>query len=245
MSELADKPHNIDHEPLADNEEMALKYGLEPDHPAVQEIIDARDVLTSTLNELGRKMVELAETKRELGETALRLAEVRADSFDKLTSLPLPSLATRVANEMFLHVGGDRSIDPIGVVCTQTDIEKFKEINAAVNRDGGDKYIISKGAFLKSIVRDTDILSRWGGDEFVIVSPVFPGSSVEQVIEELDKRLYAIPQSPKFAKRIRWDHAIWVQGDDLDSILDRIDITTDEGKARAKESAVNQLYSLS
>ena len=187
---------------------------------------------------------ELDNVKAQLAESELQLAKARADSYDKLTALPSRSLASRMANEMFLRIGGERSIDPIGAVCTQTDIEKFKEINRNKGYAGGDKYIASKGAFLKIIARDTDILTRWGGDEFVIVSPVFPGSSVDQVIENLDLRLSNIPQSPDFPGRIRWDHSTWAQGDDLDSMVARIDITTDAGKARANTSIVNQLYSI-
>jgi diguanylate cyclase (GGDEF)-like protein len=187
---------------------------------------------------------ELELVRGKLAETELKLAEAQADSYDQLTGLPSRSLASREANRLFTRIGGDRLIDPISAVCTQTDIVDFKKINADHGFNGGDSFILEKANFLKGYVRDTDILSRWAGDEFVILSPVFRGSSVEQVIRELDKRLTNIPNSPRFAEQIRWDHSVWQQGDDLDAMLSRIDITTDEGKAKAKVSRINQQYSI-
>jgi diguanylate cyclase (GGDEF)-like protein len=187
---------------------------------------------------------ELEKTKAQMAQTETQLAEARADSYDRLTGLPLPSLVSRYANEMFLHIGGDRLIDPIGAVGTQTDIVGFKEINQKLKWEGGNSFIRTKSDFLRVIVRDTDLLARWGGDEFVILSPIFRESSAEEVIGFLDERLSKIPQSANFAKQIRWNHTPWNQGDDLESMLARIDITTDEGKAKAKTSMINPLYSV-
>lgn len=187
---------------------------------------------------------ELEKTRAQMAQTETKLAEARKDSYDRLTGFPLPSLACRYANEIFLHIGGERVIDPIGAVCTQTDIVGFKEINSKLKREGGDDFIKTKANFLKAKIRDTDLTSRWGGDEFIILSPVFRGSSAEEVVEIIDNILCEIPQSPDFAKQIRWGHSVWKQGDDLEAMLSRIDITTDEGKAIAKESTINQLYAI-
>ena len=48
------------------------------------------------------------------------------------------------------------------------DIDHFKEINDTYGHDAGDRVLIESGAILKRCLRNTDIVSRYGGDEFCI-----------------------------------------------------------------------------
>jgi len=51
------------------------------------------------------------------------------------------------------------------------DIDHFKKINDSFGHDIGDKVIISFANVLRNSVRKTDIISRFGGEEFVIALP--------------------------------------------------------------------------
>ena len=53
-------------------------------------------------------------------------------------------------------------------VCMFLDIDHFKEINDTYGHDAGDRVLIESGAILKRCLRNTDIVSRYGGDEFCI-----------------------------------------------------------------------------
>ncbi|WP_111979547.1 GGDEF domain-containing protein [Algibacillus agarilyticus] len=48
------------------------------------------------------------------------------------------------------------------------DIDWFKTINDTYGHDRGDKILIDLSVILKIITRDTDIVARWGGEEFLI-----------------------------------------------------------------------------
>ncbi len=48
------------------------------------------------------------------------------------------------------------------------DLDNFKEINDIYGHDRGDKLLKKISDILRENVRDTDYISRWGGDEFVI-----------------------------------------------------------------------------
>lgn len=51
------------------------------------------------------------------------------------------------------------------------DVNGLKKINDTYGHEKGDEAIVRTGALLKSLCRQTDIVSRLGGDEFAILMP--------------------------------------------------------------------------
>jgi diguanylate cyclase (GGDEF)-like protein len=49
------------------------------------------------------------------------------------------------------------------------DLDRFKNINDAFGHSKGDKVLIQIGRILKESVRDVDTVSRFGGDEFILI----------------------------------------------------------------------------
>ncbi|MFD2271929.1 GGDEF domain-containing protein [Undibacterium arcticum] len=48
-------------------------------------------------------------------------------------------------------------------------MDEFKSINDRYGHDAGDQFLITVAARLKTAVRTTDVVARYGGDEFVIL----------------------------------------------------------------------------
>ena len=65
------------------------------------------------------------------------------------------------------------------------DINGLKLINDAFGHEAGDNLIIRTAELLKSNVRNTDILSRTGGDEFAIFLPNTSNDVVQKVVDRI------------------------------------------------------------
>jgi diguanylate cyclase (GGDEF)-like protein len=192
------------------------------------------------------EMMAAGVTIDSLARFFARLRYARVDQLDVRTGLLLPGPATRIADQILARIENkdSRSIDPIGAVAFKTDIVGFGKINDALGYPGGNRFLRAKADFLRAIVRDTDVLSRWGGDEFVILAPTFLDHTNEEVRNRIEERLYDIPSSEDFPKRIRWGCAFYTSKDDFVGMVDRIDITSTEAKKKSKKSRVNSLYSV-
>ena len=51
------------------------------------------------------------------------------------------------------------------------DIDHFKKVNDAFGHDAGDQVLKMIASIVKSSIRETDTLGRWGGEEFMILLP--------------------------------------------------------------------------
>lgn len=57
------------------------------------------------------------------------------------------------------------------------DIDKFKDVNDTYGHQSGDKVLIEMARIINSNIRSTEIVARWGGEEFIIIAP---GCGLEQ-----------------------------------------------------------------
>ena len=62
-----------------------------------------------------------------------------------------------------------------GVAAIFIDLNRFKEINDTLGHAAGDDLLIYVASALRGAIRDTDLLGRLGGDEFLIVARDVPG----------------------------------------------------------------------
>lgn len=101
---------------------------------------------------------------------------------DVLTGLPNRLLLEDRVNQAMLK--SKRSSKPMGLVFV--DLDRFKNINDTLGHEIGDQLLMQAAQRGLSVLRDTDTLSRQGGDEFVIVLP------------ELEQRQDAMHATRKF-----------------------------------------------
>jgi len=86
---------------------------------------------------------------------------------DVLTGLPNRLLLEDRVSQAMLK--SKRSSRPMALVFI--DLDRFKNINDTLGHDVGDQLLVQAAQRGLSVLRDTDTLSRQGGDEFVVVLP--------------------------------------------------------------------------
>lgn len=80
---------------------------------------------------------------------------------------------------------------PISLI--MADMDYFREVNEGYSHEIGDKYIVEVAKIFKESVRKTDIITRFGGDEFTLILPeTGPGEAgelaekIRSSVEKLD-----------------------------------------------------------
>lgn len=109
-------------------------------------------------------------TERVDAET--RLAEAHTEMARRATSDPLTGLANRTLLSERLDAAlaaSSRSGRQVGLL--MIDLDRFKPINDDYGHAAGDMMLVAVATRLRSVVRETDLVARIGGDEFVILSP--------------------------------------------------------------------------
>lgn len=170
----------------------------------------------------------------EIKKNQIQLEELA--HFDVLTNLP---------NRFSLHHHLDFIIKDSKRKKTRfallfIDLDRFKNINDAYGHDIGDEVLRQVSKRLKSLLRDSDIVARIGGDEFVIVlNDIKTTKSVEKISQSILKQLenpFTISQIDHF---ISGSIGISLYPDDAD---DRISLLkyADIAMYKSKESGKNR-----
>jgi diguanylate cyclase (GGDEF)-like protein len=97
-------------------------------------------------------------------------------------------MTTRIEHEKELVDKGGKPFSLIMV-----DVDNFKQINDIYGHDGGDFVLINLAHLISLCLRKTDMVSRWGGDEFLIMLPETAGLHGQMVAEKIKNRIAHTP----------------------------------------------------
>jgi diguanylate cyclase (GGDEF)-like protein/PAS domain S-box-containing protein len=117
-------------------------------------------------------------TKRKQAEAKVQYLALH----DALTGLPnRVLLADRLSQAIALS---RRNKNRVAVF--MLDLDRFKSVNDSLGHNVGDGLLKTAAQRLRGCLRESDILARWGGDEFVIgIQEVDSNQSIEKVAQKL------------------------------------------------------------
>lgn len=99
----------------------------------------------------------------------------------------------RFIENIFLKIrmAADRKNHSVAVLFI--DINNFKTINDYFGHKEGDKLLRLISGQLERSVQNTDIVARWGGDEFIILSPcIMKKDTTHELVERMNHHLKMI-----------------------------------------------------
>jgi diguanylate cyclase (GGDEF)-like protein len=122
------------------------------------------------------------------GEAAIAMQ--RADLLGRLDELTrtddLTGLPNRRAwDELLIHELGVAERHGIPVSVAMLDLDFFKRYNDEHGHLAGDRLLRAAAAVWQSTLRTTDVLARWGGEEFALMLPGCDGAGAAALIERL------------------------------------------------------------
>ncbi len=126
------------------------------------------------------------------------------------------------------------------------DIDNFKKVNDRYGHLVGSKVLIEMGQLLQDSLRKVDVVSRYGGDEFVVILPQTPRDSSFMVAERLRKSIekHVFSRDEKLFIRLTASLGIASYPDDAKNKVDLLELA-DSAMYRGKFSTKNAVFSAS
>jgi len=158
------------------------------------------DVMKDEINrELDKKVAERTEELRQEHERLIATQEELQGLNEKLAGVSVTDQLTGLKNRRFLHqsIGEDTAIvtrqyahnpnldSQDDLTFLLLDLDKFKNVNDRYGHSVGDEVLVQLAKILTRVLRESDYIVRWGGEEFVIVIRYLPRSQVATIVERL------------------------------------------------------------
>lgn len=104
---------------------------------------------------------------------------------------------TKVYNRKFLEESLNRSLNELKRVNTYftvaiLDIDLFKNVNDTYGHPVGDRVLVTFATFLKENTRNTDVIFRYGGEEFILLLPRTTDREAKELLMRLLNRFALI-----------------------------------------------------
>ena len=187
------------------------------------EDIDSDEVKTIVLN----FTVDLMNKINKMEEKIQSLEAELDRAYKELLIDPLTKAYNRKALEKdlseILKYGKSKDLD---LVVAMIDLDDFKIINDKYGHIVGDFVLVKICEIIKSLIRKTDKLYRYGGDEFVIVfnrSNIFNAQkSIERIINKISKTKLKYKED-LIEVSISVGLTSHKKGDTIESLIKRVD----------------------
>ena len=181
------------------------------------------------LNAANQKLAQLIKNqKAQLDETT----EQRAAHDQKLKEELYKDPLTGAYNRRYYEEVIRTSIGPAGIALM--DVDDFKICNDTYGHHAGDVALKTVASAIQSCIRSSDLLIRYGGDEFLLVLPGIPGDILQTKLEQISDavRNAAVPGYSHFRLSLSIGGTMQTLTDPVERIVRRADWLMYQAKCR-------------
>jgi diguanylate cyclase (GGDEF)-like protein len=193
--------------------------------------------VTRDISEHKRLVLELRQAKEAAEQANAALQHANAE----LAKIATTDVLTGIWNRRhFLEMAGTLKLQasryghPLSLLLL--DIDHFKSINDRHGHPTGDQVLIELTRRLQPAVRGTDVLARWGGEEFVLLSPGCGAHEAVRLAEKLRARVAELPFAGVGGVTISLGAAELQPDETIDSLFKRVDTALYEAKAAGRNT---------
>ena len=193
--------------------------------------------VTRDISEHKRLVLELQQA-RDATETANQ-ALLHANA--ALAGIAITDALTGVSNRRHFEQVADaaaaqarRYQQPLSLLIF--DIDHFKSINDRYGHLAGDHVLIELTQLVGGALRDSDVLARWGGEEFVVIMPHCGASAALLVAQKLRALVAAHPFDAVGTVTVSLGAAEFKPDEGLDDWFRRVDLALYEAKSGGRNT---------
>jgi len=188
-----------------------------------------------------------------IGELWLMLLVVGIAAFSGMSQLhymiALVNQATKdLLTDAFTRRSGEEALDlQFRIACRTSaplavafiDIDRFKPINDTFGHEQGDAALKSVAADLKKALRRSDILVRWGGEEFLVILPNTNTEGALKVLRRIKANGFGLrPDGAPLTVSMGLAERIADDAPDWDALVERADARMYEVKRNGRNGCV-------
>jgi diguanylate cyclase (GGDEF)-like protein len=164
-------------------------------------------------------------------EDFLAASREQIELIDAANLDPLTGLANR--RSIHQHLDSLTRIRHVSVVAL-LDIDHFKAINDSFGHEGGDAVLCRVAEALAGAIRPSDMVGRWGGEEFVVVARGLNSSMADDLIQ----RLRSVVTTADVTASVGW--TLWDPAEESWSeAMNRADISLYKAKESGRDRAIS------
>lgn len=152
----------------------AYDYLAKPldNHELIISTIRRANIASQLERDNARLLKQLSASQEMLQDANTRLRDLN----DELMLQASTDSLTKLYNRRYLDIAIESEVarrnrypDPLSLV--MLDIDRFKQFNDKYGHEGGDTALVKLGQILSVSGRNTDVVGRFGGEEFIILLP--------------------------------------------------------------------------
>ena len=154
---------------------------------------------------------------------------------------PLTQTYNRVKlNEMFRSIFFNAKKYNNVLTMILFDIDHFKQINDKYGHNVGDKVLRELSALVRNLLREEDILARWGGEEFVVVLNEVSLQETKKLASRLREEIEKFPFDVVEHVTCSFGVTQFTQSDTESLFFERVDEALYEAKEKGRNRVVTK-----
>jgi diguanylate cyclase (GGDEF)-like protein/PAS domain S-box-containing protein len=216
------------HEVLLTGKAVSVRH-KHYDHRGKLLYVDVRS--TPLFDPTGKRIVQIVESHRDVTSTVRMEKELQhLATTDRLTQV---YNRLKFDDELKSQIEWARSTNnSLGLI--MFDLDHFKQVNDTHGHDIGDLVLRNTVELVQQHIRKSDTLARWGGEEFMIITPLTDSLELKTITESLRGKIELQEHEQAGRVTASFGGSILRSDDSFANLIKRVDAALYQSKQQGR-----------